>query len=92
MIDNRWERLLHRDLHAAGTNIILCHIIVSFILKQFFLIHFVVIVTAYFLNPVCQYSRHFSDHPEVRKGLKEVIKRLEPDLDIQAQAINEVSI
>jgi len=35
--------------------------------------------------------KNFSTHPEVRAGLKEVIKRLEPDLNKQARAINEVS-
>ncbi|RVW76001.1 hypothetical protein CK203_052802 [Vitis vinifera] len=46
---------------------------------------------AYFLNPMFQYSKHFSNHPEIKVGLKEVIKRLEPDLDRQAKAINEMS-
>ena len=63
VIDGRWERQLHRHLHAAG----------------------------YFLNPVFQYSSNFSNHPEIRAGLKEVIKRLEPDVQKQALAINEVS-
>ncbi|KAL6332468.1 hypothetical protein AAG906_008496 [Vitis piasezkii] len=36
-----------------------------------------------------QYSKHFSNHPEIKVGLKEVIKILEPDLDRQAKAINE---
>ncbi|RVW13546.1 hypothetical protein CK203_101438 [Vitis vinifera] len=40
---------------------------------------------AYFLNPMFQYSKHFSNHPEIKVGLKEVIKRLEPDLDRQAK-------
>ncbi|RVW85526.1 hypothetical protein CK203_044098 [Vitis vinifera] len=47
---------------------------------------------AYFLNPMFQYSKHFSNHPEIKVGLKEVIKRLEPDLDRQAKAINEVKL
>ena len=47
-------------------------------------------MVAYFLNPMFQYSNHFSNHPEIKIGLKEVIKRLEPDLDRQAKAINEV--
>ncbi|RVW91836.1 hypothetical protein CK203_030135 [Vitis vinifera] len=34
--------------------------------------------------------KHFSNHPEIKVGLKEVIKRLEPDLDRQAKAINKV--
>ncbi|CAK9156352.1 unnamed protein product [Ilex paraguariensis] len=45
---------------------------------------------AYFLNPIFQYSNQFFNHPEVRSGLKEVIKRLEPDLNKQARAMNEV--
>ncbi|KAL6334260.1 hypothetical protein AAG906_014658 [Vitis piasezkii] len=28
--------------------------------------------TAYFLNPMFQYSKHFSNHPEIKVGLKEV--------------------
>ncbi|RVW89461.1 hypothetical protein CK203_046848 [Vitis vinifera] len=36
--------------------------------------------------------QHFSNHPEIKVGLKEVIKRLEPDLDRQAKAINEVKL
>ena len=47
-------------------------------------------MSAYFLNPMLQYSKQFSHHPEVKLGLKEVIKRLEPDLDRQAKAMNEV--
>ena len=47
-------------------------------------------MTAYFLNPKFQYSKHFSNHPEIKIGLKEVIKRLELDLDRQAKTINEV--
>ena len=39
-----------------------------------------------------QYSKNFSTHSEVRNGLKEVIKRLEPDLNKQTRAINEVII
>ncbi|RVW84813.1 hypothetical protein CK203_048616 [Vitis vinifera] len=41
---------------------------------------------------VFQYSKHFSNHPKIKVGLKEVIKRLEPDLDRQAKAINEVKL
>ena len=44
----------------------------------------------YFLNPMLQYSKQFSHHPEVKLELKEVIKRLKPDLDRQAKAMNEV--
>ena len=36
--------------------------------------------------------KFFSTHPEVRNGLMEVIKRLEPDLNKQVRAINEVII
>ena len=36
-----------------------------------------------------QYSNQFSHHPKVKIGLKEVIMRLEPDLDRQAKAMNE---
>ncbi|CAK9181471.1 unnamed protein product, partial [Ilex paraguariensis] len=38
------------------------------------------------------YSNQFSNHPEVRSGLKEVIKRLEPDLNKQARAMNEIKL
>ena len=37
-----------------------------------------------------QYSKYFSDHLEIKIGLMEVIKRLEPDFDRQAKVINEV--
>ncbi|XP_051136526.1 uncharacterized protein LOC127255179 [Andrographis paniculata] len=48
---------------------------------------------AYFLNPGLQYSGTCEfDSSEVRKGVKEVIKRLEPDLDIQVKAMNEINI
>ena len=47
-------------------------------------------MVAYFLNPMFQYSKYFSNHLEIKIGLKEVIKRLEPNLDRQAKAINEV--
>lgn len=50
------------------------------------------IVTAYFLNPLFRYSKHYVDDDEVRTGLKEVIKRLEPDVEKQVKAINEVYI
>ena len=36
--------------------------------------------------------KKLSTHLEVRNGLKEVIKRLEPDLNKQVRAINEVII
>ncbi|RVX00544.1 hypothetical protein CK203_036911 [Vitis vinifera] len=49
-------------------------------------------VAAYFLNPMFQYSKQFSNHSKIKVGLKEVIKRLEPDLDRQAKAINEVKL
>ncbi|RVW31304.1 hypothetical protein CK203_112143 [Vitis vinifera] len=39
-----------------------------------------------------QYSKHFSNHPKIKVGLKEVIKILELDLDRQAKAINEVKL
>ncbi|RVX03800.1 hypothetical protein CK203_022941 [Vitis vinifera] len=39
-----------------------------------------------------QYSKYFSKHPKIKIGLKEVIKRLEPDLDRQSKAINEVKL
>ena len=47
-------------------------------------------MSTYFLNPVFQYSKHFSHHPEVKIGLKEVIKRFESDLDMQVKALNEL--
>ncbi|XP_051143923.1 uncharacterized protein LOC127260255 [Andrographis paniculata] len=48
---------------------------------------------AYFLNPGLQYSGTCEfDSSEVRKGVKEVIKRLEPDLDIQVKDMNEINI
>ena len=47
-------------------------------------------MSAYFLNPMFQYSNKFSNHPKVKLGLKEDIKRLEPDLDKQAKSMNEV--
>ena len=48
------------------------------------------LMSAYFLNPMLQYSKQFSHHTEVKIGLKEVIKRMKPDLDRQAKAMNEV--
>ena len=53
---------------------------------------FYVIGPAYFLNPALQCSGtcEFNTR-EVRRGLKEVIKRLEPDLEVQAKAMNEVN-
>ena len=47
-------------------------------------------MATYFLNPMFKYSKHFSNHPEIKIGLKEVIKILEPDMDRQAKTINEV--
>ena len=47
-------------------------------------------MSTYFLNPMLQYSKQFSHHPEDKIGLKEVIKILELDLDRQAKAMNEV--
>ena len=47
-------------------------------------------MSAYFLNPMFQYSKQFSHHPEVRLGLKEDIKILELDLDKQAKAMNDI--
>lgn len=42
------------------------------------------------MNPSLQYSGTCVYTDEVRKGLKAVIKRLEPNLEAQAQTINEV--
>ena len=43
-----------------------------------------------FLNPMFQYSKKFSNHLEIKIGLKQVIKRLELHLDRQTKALNEV--
>ena len=37
-----------------------------------------------------QYSKYFSNHSEIKIGLKDVIRILELDLDRHAKAINEV--
>ena len=47
-------------------------------------------MSAYFLNPMFQYSKKFSNHLKFKLGLKKDIKRLELDLDKQAKAMNEV--
>ncbi|XP_075512623.1 uncharacterized protein LOC142548185 [Primulina tabacum] len=47
---------------------------------------------AYFLNPMLQYSGTCVYTDEVRRGLKTVIKRLEPDLNTQAAMINEIKL
>ncbi|KAL0408248.1 UNVERIFIED_CONTAM: hypothetical protein Sradi_1759200 [Sesamum radiatum] len=45
----------------------------------------------YFFNPVLQYSNTcVFETAEVRRGSKEVIKRLKPDLIIHANAMNEI--
>ena len=44
----------------------------------------------YFLNPMFQYSKYFSNHSKIKIGLKEVIKRLESNLDRQTKDINKV--
>ncbi|KAL0296220.1 UNVERIFIED_CONTAM: hypothetical protein Sradi_6674100 [Sesamum radiatum] len=47
----------------------------------------------YFFNPVLQYSNTcVFETAEVRRGVKEVIKKLEPDLIVQANAINEIRL
>ena len=51
---------------------------------------FFLLMSAFFLNPMFQYSKQFSHHSEIKIGLKEVIKRLELDLDKQAKSLNEV--
>ncbi|RVW72715.1 hypothetical protein CK203_056747 [Vitis vinifera] len=48
--------------------------------------------TAYFLNPMFNIQSISPTIPEIKVGLKEVIKRLEPDLDRQAKTINEVKL
>ena len=47
-------------------------------------------MATYFLNPMFQYLKHFSNHPEIKIRLKEVIKKLEPNLDRQAKTSNEI--
>ncbi|MGV7989185.1 hypothetical protein PJP10_32960, partial [Mycobacterium kansasii] len=54
IINKRWTKQLHHNLHAAG----------------------------YYLNPRYRYAQSFVEDDEVRVGLKNVIKRLEPDLDM----------
>ncbi|KAL0444506.1 UNVERIFIED_CONTAM: hypothetical protein Slati_2173300 [Sesamum latifolium] len=47
----------------------------------------------YFFNPVLQYSNTcVFEMAEVKRGVKEVIKRLEPDLIVQANAMNEIRL
>ncbi|XP_075515561.1 uncharacterized protein LOC142550208 [Primulina tabacum] len=45
---------------------------------------------AYFLHPMLQYSGTCVFTDEVKRGLKVVVKRLEPDLNAQASKISEV--
>ncbi|CDP17321.1 unnamed protein product [Coffea canephora] len=53
-------------------------------------LHYDLHVTAYFLNPILQYSRTCEFNlDKVRKGLKKVIAKLEPNLDAQVDSINE---
>ena len=52
--------------------------------------YFFFLITTYFLNQMFQYSKQFSHHLEIKIGLKEVIKKLEPDLDMHAKALNDV--
>ena len=60
-------------------------------LKIYSLDFFYAIGPDYFLNLVFQYSGTCEfNTSEVRRGLKEVIKRLEPNLEVQAKAMNEV--
>ncbi|XP_073038171.1 uncharacterized protein [Primulina eburnea] len=47
---------------------------------------------AYFLNPLLQYSGTCVYTDEVKRGLKVVIKRLEPDLSAQASAMSELKL
>nr|XP_027093590.1 uncharacterized protein LOC113713992 [Coffea arabica] len=48
---------------------------------------------AYFLNPILQYSGTCEFNlDEVRRGLKNVIAKLEPNLDAQVDSINEIKI
>ncbi|XP_073023708.1 uncharacterized protein [Primulina eburnea] len=47
---------------------------------------------AYFLNPLLQYSGTCVYTDEVKRGLKVVIKRLEPDLSAQASAMSEIKL
>ena len=47
----------------------------------------------YYLNPQFQYSRDISednDYDEVFRGARAVIQRLEPNMDNQIRAINQV--
>ncbi|KAL0361974.1 UNVERIFIED_CONTAM: hypothetical protein Sradi_3881900 [Sesamum radiatum] len=49
--------------------------------------------TGYFFNPVLQYSNTcVFETTEVRRVVKEVIQRLEPDLIVQANAMNEIRL
>ena len=51
--------------------------------------YFFLLMSTYYLNPMFQYSKQFSHHPEIKIGLKGVIKILELDLDRQAKALKE---
>ena len=55
------------------------------------MIIFYIIGPAYFWNATFQYfdTCEFNT-PEVLRELKEVIKRIEPNLEVQAKAMNEV--
>ena len=89
MIDKRWSDQLHKHLYVVGNKKNLIVIIIYSNAKYYTLIIFL-LMTAYFLNPMFQYSKQFSHHPEIKIGLKEVIKGLELDLDRQTKALNEV--
>ena len=41
---------------------------------------------SYFLNPRCFYSENFSNDAEVRRGLRECMQRMIPDIREYAQA------
>ncbi|XP_073034578.1 uncharacterized protein [Primulina eburnea] len=91
VIDERWYNQLHQHLHAAGKMRLYLHKINSLLWLLSYILK-ILCVLAYFLNPMLQYSGTCVYTDEVRRGLKTVIKRLEPDLNAQASMINEIKL
>lgn len=47
---------------------------------------------AYYLNPSCFYSKHFSNHEEVFRGLKKTLEAMTNNAQHQVTILNQVKM
>ena len=65
---------LHRHLHVAGNKKIPYIVIIIYSNAKYYKLVIFLLMTTYFLNPMFHYLKQFSHLPEIKIGLKKVMK------------------